>query len=78
MTRTSAASSPAFLKATLAASGLAVLPKTGHVVNLEEPDLFNALLGDFLACVDAGRWLARDPRTLSSIGPKPPWNPAAG
>lgn len=67
-----------FLKATLAASGLAVLPKTGHVVNLEEPDLFNALLGDFLARVDAGRWLARDPRTFSSIGPKPPWNPAAG
>ena len=30
-----------FLKETLSASGLAILPKTGHAVNLEEPDLFN-------------------------------------
>jgi 3-oxoadipate enol-lactonase len=66
-----------FLKATLGASGLAVMPKTGHAVNLEEPDLFNALLGDFLARVDTGRWPPRDPRTLSNIGPKPPWNSAA-
>ena len=36
-----------FLKQTLPASGLVVLPKTGHVVNLEEPDLFNQALGDF-------------------------------
>jgi hypothetical protein len=40
-----------------------VLPKTGHAVNLEEPDLFNALVADFLARVEAGRWLPRDPRT---------------
>ena len=53
-----------FLKEALAASGLVVLPKTGHVVNLEEPDLFNAVVGDFLARVDAGRWAPRDPRTL--------------
>ena len=52
-----------FLKDTIPASGLAVLPKTGHVVNLEEPDLFNALVGDFLTRVEAGRWNARDPRT---------------
>jgi proline iminopeptidase len=63
-----------FLKETLPASGLVVMPKTGHVVNLEEPDLFNAVVGDFLARVDAGRWLPRDPRTRA---PKPgpaPWN----
>ena len=30
------------------ASGLIVFPKTGHVVNLEEPDLFNQVVGDFL------------------------------
>ncbi len=53
-----------FLKAALTASGLVVLPKTGHVVNLEEPDLFNSMVGDFLARVDAGRWGPRDPRTL--------------
>jgi proline iminopeptidase len=57
-----------FLKATIAASGLIVFPKTGHVVNLEEPDLFNRIVGDFLARVDARRWPARDPR---SISPKP-------
>lgn len=52
-----------FLKDTLAASGLVVFPKTGHVVNLEEPDLFNRVMGDFLSRVDAGYWLPRDPRT---------------
>ena len=57
-----------FLKAAIAASGLVVFPKTGHVVNLEEPDLFNRVVGDFLARVDAGRWGPRDPRT---IAPKP-------
>jgi proline iminopeptidase len=55
-----------FLKQTIAASGLVMFPKTGHVVNLEEPDLFNQVVGDFLARVDAGRWAARDPRTLAA------------
>ncbi|MPZ57092.1 MAG: alpha/beta fold hydrolase [Rhizobiales bacterium] len=53
-----------FLKQWIAASGLAVLPKTGHVVNLEEPDLFNRTLAEFLARVEAGRWPPRDPRSL--------------
>ena len=53
-----------FLKRTIAASGLVVLPKTGHVVNLEEPDLFNQAVGDFLARVDAGHWPPRDPRSI--------------
>ena len=58
-----------FLKAAIAASGLVVFPKTGHVVNLEEPDLFNQVVGDFLVRVDAGRWPARDPRsTAGEIG----------
>ena len=52
-----------FLKAAIAASGLVMFPKTGHLVNLEEPDLFNQVVGDFLSRVDAGRWLPRDPRT---------------
>lgn len=54
-----------FLKQTIPASGLVVLPKTGHVVNLEEPDLFNLVLGDFLTRVDAGRWPVRDARSIS-------------
>jgi hypothetical protein len=41
-----------------------MMPKTGHLVNLEEPDLFNQVVGDFLARVDAGRWPARDPRSI--------------
>jgi len=56
-----------FLKNTIAASGLVMFPKTGHLVNLEEPDLFNQVVGDFLSRVDAGRWGPRDPR---SIAPK--------
>jgi proline iminopeptidase len=62
-----------FLKDTIAASGLVVLPKTGHAVNLEEPDLFNALIADFLERVTAGRWEPRDPRTRGVIRPLP-WN----
>jgi pimeloyl-ACP methyl ester carboxylesterase len=58
-----------FLKDTLIASGLVILPKTGHVVNLEEPDLFNQLVGHFLTRADDGNWLPRDPRTR---GIKPP------
>ncbi len=62
-----------FLKDTLAASGLAILPKTGHAVNLEEPDLFNQLVDDFLARADSGNWLPRDPRTRApKSSPKPP------
>jgi proline iminopeptidase len=53
-----------FLKKTIAASGLAVFPKTGHVVNLEEPALFNQTLDAFLTQVEAGRWPPRDPRSI--------------
>ncbi|HXF89338.1 MAG TPA: alpha/beta hydrolase [Xanthobacteraceae bacterium] len=52
------------LKAWIAPSGLAVFPKTGHVVNQEEPALFNATLADFIARAEAGRWPPRDPRSL--------------
>ncbi len=51
-----------FLKKTVPASGLAVFPKTGHTLNLEEPDLFNRTLSEFIAQVEVGRWRARDPR----------------
>jgi 3-oxoadipate enol-lactonase len=67
-----------FLKSAIAASGLVVLPKTGHMVNLEEPDLFNRLVGDFLERVDARRWGPRDPRSLSPAPLIPPWNRAPG
>jgi pimeloyl-ACP methyl ester carboxylesterase len=36
------------LKRTIPGAQLAVLPDSGHGINLEEPDLFNRLLSDFL------------------------------
>jgi pimeloyl-ACP methyl ester carboxylesterase len=60
-----------FLKRAIQTAGLVVLPKTGHVINLEEPALFNQLLEDFFHQVEAGRWTARDPRSAvaSVYGP---------
>ena len=54
------------LKRTIPSAGLVVLPRTGHTSNLEEPELFNRLVLDFLATVDAGRWELRDPRSIST------------
>lgn len=51
-----------FLKRTIPRSGLAVLPKTGHTLNLEEPELFNRLVAEFIGQVEAGQWGPRDPR----------------
>ncbi len=55
-----------WLKRTMPYSGLALLPKTGHCVNLEEPDAFNRLVLDFLTLVEQGKWGKRDPRTLAT------------
>ena len=51
-----------WLKRVIPRSGLAVLPKSGHTLNLEEPDLVNAFIADFLGRVAAGAWGPRDPR----------------
>jgi pimeloyl-ACP methyl ester carboxylesterase len=48
-----------YLKRVLPNAGLAILPKTGHTVNIEEPDAFNRALWDFLALVEAGKWTPR-------------------
>jgi pimeloyl-ACP methyl ester carboxylesterase len=53
------------LKRTIPTAGLAVLPRTGHTANLEEPDVFNRLVDGFLAAVGRGAWHRRDPRSLS-------------
>jgi len=55
-----------YLKHTIPSAGLALLPNTGHTLNLEEPDLFHRLVDDFLHQVDAGRRHLRDPRSLSN------------
>ncbi len=46
-------------------AALAVMPNCGHTINLEAPALFNGIVGEFLAQVDAGRWPMRDPRAMS-------------
>ncbi len=53
-----------FLKKHLAASGLSFFPKSGHVLNLEEPALFNESVERFITLAEAGRWSPRDPRSL--------------
>jgi len=37
-------------------AGLVVFPDCGHTPNIEEPTLFNQVIGNFLAAVDAGHW----------------------
>ena len=54
------------LKESIRSAGLCILPRTGHTSNLEDPDRFNALVSEFLAAVEAGRWQLRDPRSVSS------------
>ncbi|MCT8970939.1 alpha/beta fold hydrolase [Microbaculum marinisediminis] len=56
-----------FLKRIMPTAGLAVLPKTGHAVNLEEQAWFNAIVADFLAQVEHGRWPVRDPSTAGEL-----------
>lgn len=51
-----------FLKKTVPACGLLILPKAGHTLNLEEPGHFNGFVDEFIGMVEAGRWLPRDPR----------------
>lgn len=59
------------MKRCISTAGLALLPVSGHAINLEEPALFNRLLEDFLHRVDAGRWAARDPLSV----PPSIWGP---
>jgi len=54
------------LKRNIPAAALAVMPNCGHTINLEAPDEFNRIVGDFLALVDSGRWPMRDPRAAGA------------
>ena len=53
------------LKRVMVTSGLVILPRTGHTANLEEPEIFNDVVGRFLTAVDHGEWRERDPRAVS-------------
>jgi pimeloyl-ACP methyl ester carboxylesterase len=58
---------PALLmKRSIATSGLAVLPYSGHTINIEEPEAFNRAVMEFLLKVDEGRPHRRDPRSAAS------------
>lgn len=52
------------MKKMIRSAAHAVLPNTGHTMNLEEPALFNQVVDDFLHTVDTGRWRLRDPRSM--------------
>jgi len=54
------------MKREIPSAALSVMPNCGHTVNLEDPDQFNRIVGDFIVQVDAGRWPRRDPRAMST------------
>jgi pimeloyl-ACP methyl ester carboxylesterase len=54
------------MKRTIPTAGLVIIPKSGHTINLEEPDAFNRAVLDFVTAVDAGRWTRRNPASLST------------
>ncbi len=54
-----------YLKRTIPTAGLVTFPRTGHAMNLEEPDEFNRAVLDFVSLVEAGRWTERDPATMA-------------
>jgi pimeloyl-ACP methyl ester carboxylesterase len=55
-----------FLKRVVPSAGLVVFPKTGHALNLEEPDLYHQQLLSFFQRVEGGRWDLRDPRSITA------------
>jgi pimeloyl-ACP methyl ester carboxylesterase len=57
-----------FMKRKIPTSALVVLPKSGHAVNLEEPEAFNRAVLEFLTLVDGGRWTRRRADSLSKSG----------
>ena len=54
------------LKRAIMTAGLVVLPNSGHAINLEEPELFNRQVADFISGVDIGAWRPRDPRAMAA------------
>ncbi len=54
------------MKREIPSAALSVMPNCGHTINIEDPDQFNRLVGDFIAQVEAGRWPRRDPRAMAN------------
>jgi pimeloyl-ACP methyl ester carboxylesterase len=53
------------MKRHISTAGLVVMPNSGHAINLEEPDMFNRHIEEFLHAVDVGAWRNRDPRAMA-------------
>ena len=49
-----------YLKRLIKTSGLTIIPKSGHTINLEEPALFNQHLTNFYQSIENNSWVARD------------------
>ena len=54
-----------FMKRTLPDCALAVMPRTGHLPNLEEPQSFNRLVSQFFTAVSDGSWARTRARIAS-------------
>ncbi len=49
-----------FMKRCIPTSGLVMFPQAGHAINLEDPDLFNRSVQDFLTAVELGKFAHRE------------------
>lgn len=56
-----------FLKKTIPACGLLILPKTGHTINIEEPEKFNNAVRDFISMAQHDLWWERDADAAAQI-----------
>jgi pimeloyl-ACP methyl ester carboxylesterase len=54
------------MKQSIPSAALVVMANAGHAINIEEPDEYNRIVGDFLSQVESGRWPSRDPRAVSA------------
>jgi pimeloyl-ACP methyl ester carboxylesterase len=61
-----------FMKRKIRTAGLVVIPKSGHTINLEEPEAFNRAVLDFLTAVESERWGARNPASQTGSAILPP------
>jgi pimeloyl-ACP methyl ester carboxylesterase len=60
-----------FLKRAMPLAGLLVLPKSGHLINLEDPSVFNRAIDEFHAAVAVNAWPSRPPSSTASNAYKP-------
>lgn len=59
-----------FMRRKIPASGLMIVPQSGHTINLEEPVLFNEAIRSFLESVEHGRWRKRGGTSTSMMPPE--------